>query len=56
VTVNVSTTKLNAILTAAGHKTIGKKSVLCGLRGFSYNLDSLALEDITRGGTEFTMP
>jgi len=56
VTVNVSTSKLNAILTAAGHKTIGKKSVLCGLRGFSYNLDSLALEDITRGGTEFTMP
>jgi len=56
VTVNVSTAKLNAILTAAGHKTIGKKSVLCGLRGFSYNLDSLALEDVTRGGTEFTMP
>jgi len=56
VTVNISTTKLNAILAAAGHKAIGKKSVLCGLRGFSYNLDSLALEDITRGGTEFTMP
>jgi len=56
VTVNISTTKLNAILTAAGHKTIGKKSVLCGLRGFSYDVSSLALEDITRGGTEFTMP
>ena len=55
-TVNISTTKLNAILTAAGHHTIGKKSVLCGLRGFSYDVNSLALEDITRGGTEFTMP
>jgi hypothetical protein len=56
VTVNVSTAKLNAILTAAGHPTIGRKSVLCGLRGFSYDLNSLALEDVTRGGTEFIIP
>ena len=56
VTVNISATKLNAILTAAGHPTIGKGSVFCGLRGFSFDLSSLALEDITRGGTQFSVP
>jgi hypothetical protein len=56
VTVNVSATKLNAILSAAGHKLIAKKSVFCGLRGFAFTVDSLALEDITRGGTEFSVP
>jgi hypothetical protein len=56
VTVNVSTTTLNAILTAAGHPTIGKGSVFCGLRGFSFDTSSLALEDLTRGGTEFGVP
>jgi len=56
VTVNISTTKLNAILTAAGHPTIARGSVFCGLRGFSFDLSSLALEDITRGGTQFSVP
>ena len=56
VTVNVSATKLNTILTAAGHHTIGKGSIFCGLRGFSFDTSSLALEDITRGGTQFTVP
>jgi hypothetical protein len=56
VTVNISATKLNAILSAAGHPTIGKGSVFCGLRGFSFDLSSLALEDITRGGTQFSVP
>jgi hypothetical protein len=56
VTVNVSTAKLNAILTAAGHPTIGRGSIFCGLRGFSFELSDLALEDITRGGTQFNVP
>lgn len=56
VTVNVSTVKLNAILTAAGHPTIARGSVFCGLRGFSFDLSSLALEDITRGGVQFSIP
>ena len=56
ITVGVSATKLNAILTAAGHPLIAKHSVFCGLRGFSFEADSLALEDFTRGGTEFKVP
>lgn len=56
VTVNVSASKLNAILTAAGHAILKKNSVLCGLRGRSFEVSSLALEDFTRGGTEFTVP
>ena len=51
--VRVSTTKLNAILTAAGHPTIVTGSTLCGLRGRTFEVSSLALEDFTRGGTEF---
>ena len=53
ITVNVSATKLNDILTAAGHGLIAKRSVLCGLRGRTFEVSSLALEDFTRGGTEF---
>jgi hypothetical protein len=56
ITVNVSASKLNAILSSAGHALIGKRSVLCGLRGQSYELSDLALEDFTRGGTEFSVP
>jgi hypothetical protein len=52
ITVRVSTTKLNAILTAAGHPTIVSGSTLCGLRGRTFETSSLALEDFTRGGTE----
>src|SRR5204862_7954304 len=51
--VRFSTTKLNAILTSAGHPTIVSGSTLCGLRGRTFELSSLALEDFTRGGTEF---
>ena len=53
ITVRVSTTKLNAILTAAGRPAIVSGSTLCGLRGWTFELSSLALEDFTRGGTEF---
>ena len=56
ITVNVSAAKLNAILAAAGHKLIARKSVFCGLRGHTFEIDSIALEDYTRGGTEFTVP
>ena len=56
ITVSVSATKLNAILSAAGHPLIARRSVFCGLRGFSFETDSLALEDYTRGGTEFKVP
>jgi hypothetical protein len=55
ITVNVSATKLNDILIAAGHPIIAKRSVLCGLRGRTFEVSSLALEDFTRGGTEFTV-
>jgi hypothetical protein len=53
ITVRVSTTRLNAILTAAGHPRIVSGSTLCGLRGRTFDLSELALEDYTRGGTEF---
>ena len=56
ITVTVSAAKLNDILSAAGHNLIARKSVFCGLRGFSFLVDSLALEDYTRGGTEFSVP
>jgi len=52
ITVRVSTTKLNGILTAAGRSRIVSGSTLCGLRGRTFELSSLALEDFTRGGTE----
>jgi hypothetical protein len=53
ITVRVSTTRLNAILTAAGRPRIVSGSTLCGLRGRTFELSELALEDYTRGGTEF---
>src|SRR6266850_3836764 len=56
IAVSVSAAKLNAILTAAGHPIIAKRSVLCGLRGRTFEVSSLALEDFTRGGTEFKVP
>jgi hypothetical protein len=52
ITVRVSTTKLNAILTAVGRPRILSGSTLCGLRGRTFELSELALEDFTRGGTE----
>jgi hypothetical protein len=56
ISVTVSASKLNAILTAAGRPIIAKGSVFCGLRGWSFEVSSLALEDFTRGGTEFSVP
>ena len=56
IAVSVSAAKLNAILTAAGHPLIAKRSVFCGLRGRTFEISSLALEDFTRGGTEFKVP
>jgi hypothetical protein len=53
ITARVSTTRLNAILTAAGRPRIVSGSMLCGLRGRTFELSELALEDYTRGGTEF---
>ncbi len=57
VTVRISLAKLNAYLSSIGHPQIGINSVLCGLRGNAFQTDSLglALEDYTRGGTEFTI-
>jgi hypothetical protein len=56
ITVTISAAKLNALLGTAGHKLIAKRSVFCGLRGWAYLVDSLTLEDYTRGGTEFSVP
>jgi hypothetical protein len=56
ISVRISVAKLNAYLAAHGRPTIGVGSTLCGLRGNAFQTDSLglALEDYTRGGTEFT--
>jgi hypothetical protein len=56
ISVRISVAKLNAYLSAHGRPTIGIGSTLCGLRGNAFQTDSLglALEDYTRGGTEFT--
>jgi hypothetical protein len=57
ITVRISLAKLNTYLSSVGHPQIGIGSVLCGLRGNAFQTDSLglALEDYTRGGTEFTI-
>jgi hypothetical protein len=57
ITVRVSVAKLNAYLSAHGRPTIGIGTTLCGLRGNAFQTQSLgiALEDYTRGGTEFTI-
>jgi hypothetical protein len=55
ISIRISSAKLNAILTAAGHPTIGFGSVLCGLRAETSTVTPIALEDFTRGGTEFTI-
>lgn len=56
ITVRIAVSKLNSYLTSIGHPTISVGSTLCGLRGNAFQTDSLglALEDYTRGGTEFT--
>jgi hypothetical protein len=55
ISVRILASKLNEILTAAGHPIITNGSTLAGLRGFAFELSELALEDFTRGGTEFTV-
>ncbi|MBA3961613.1 MAG: exo-alpha-sialidase [Chthoniobacterales bacterium] len=55
ITVRISSAKINAILTGAGHPTIGFGSTLCGLRGQTSVVSTVSLEDFTRGGTEFTI-
>ncbi len=55
ITVRLSTTKINAILTANGRPTVGFGSTFCGLRGSSSAVNAVALQDATRGGTEFTI-
>lgn len=55
ISVRLASTKLNAILTAAGHPTVGFGSVFCGLRAATSLASTIALEDISRGGTEFVI-
>lgn len=57
ITVTISVSKLNAYLTSVHHKLIKGGAVMCGLRGQSFqtNTSGIALEDYTRGGTEFTI-
>ena len=57
VSVTVSLSKLNTYLASISHKQIASGAILCGLRGQTFQTDSsgIALEDFTRGGTEFTI-
>ncbi len=56
ISVRIAVSKLNAYLASVGHPTIGVGTTLCGLRGNAFQTDTfgIALEDYTRGGTEFT--
>jgi len=58
ISVSISLAALNAYLSSIGHPQIASGSVLCGLRGNSFQTNSsgIVLEDYTRGGTEFTLP
>jgi hypothetical protein len=65
ISVQVSAAKLNAVLAAAKHPTIGNGSVITGLRGRSYTIEVVppvsgqasrqGRRDIARGGTQFTV-
>lgn len=57
ISVSISLATLNAYLSSIGHPQITSGSILCGLRGSAVQTDSngIALEDYTRGGTEFTV-
>lgn len=55
ISVRVSSSKLNPVLTARGRPTITFGTTFCGLRARTFEGSSLALEDFTRGGTEFTV-
>jgi hypothetical protein len=58
ISVSISLATLNAYLSSIGHPQIASGSVLCGLRGNSFQTNSggIVLEDYTRGGTEFILP
>ena len=54
--VRLSSSKLNTYLTGVGHATVGFGSTFCGLRAQTAGtVSGVALEDNTRGGTEFTI-
>ncbi len=59
ISVRVSAAKLNTYLNSVGHASIGVGSTFCGLKGHAFVTDpageNIALQDITRGGTEFTI-
>ncbi|HYS06025.1 MAG TPA: cadherin-like domain-containing protein, partial [Candidatus Dormibacteraeota bacterium] len=57
VRLKVAISKLNAILTAAGHPTLGHGSILAGLRGqaFTNAQGNNVKLDSTRGGTQFRL-
>jgi hypothetical protein len=55
ITVTISQSKLNTYLASVSRPALVEHSVLCGLRGDAASA-SLALEDATRGGTQFTLP
>ncbi len=55
ISVTVSLSKLNTYLASIHHKQIASGATMCGLRGQTFETSSsgIALEDFTRGGTEF---
>lgn len=55
ISVRITSVKLNAILSAANRPTVGFGGVFCGLRAAMSLASTVALEDISRGGTEFTI-
>ena len=55
ISVRISSAKLNAVLAAANRPTVGFGSVFCGLRAATSLASTVALEDTSRGGTEFTI-
>jgi hypothetical protein len=59
ISVRVATSKLNSYLVSVGHSPVGIGSTFCGLRGRASIPDpsgeGATPQDITRGGTEFTI-
>jgi hypothetical protein len=55
ISVTISLSKLNTYLSSISHKQIASGATICGLRGQAVETNSsgIALEDYTRGGTEF---
>ncbi len=59
ISVRIATSKLNSYLASVGHAPVGIGSTFCGLRGRASVTDpsgeGATPQDITRGGTEFTI-